>query len=710
MLKEQSMPHPTNGSRWAALAAAALLGASLCVGALQSLAATRTLEAQDIRGTRAAALTGMDRSIAPGNDFFSYANGSWLKATRIPPDRSVFGPSAVLVELSSQRVAESIRDVAATAAPGTEARKIGDYYTAFMDETGIEKRGLAPLQPELARIAAIGDRHALARVLGSTLRADVDALNNTQFHTDNLFGLWVAQDLDDPGKYAPVLLQGGLGMPDRDYYLNPSPHMAAIREKYGAHIANVLRLAQIADAEAKAHRVFELETRIAAAHWIRADSEQVRKADNHWKRADLGQRAPGLEWTDFLAAAGLQNQAEFILWQPSAITGISALVASEPVETWKDFLTFHAIERASAVLPKAFVAEQFAFYGAVLTGTPQQRPRWKRAVEATNTALGEAVGQLYVQRYFPASEKARAEAMVRNLLTVFASRIDQLRWMTAQTKVKAKAKLVTLKVSVGYPDRWRDYSGLKIAPDDAFGNAARAEEFEYRRNLAKLGSPVDRGEWVMTPQTVNAVNLPVMNAINIPAAFLQPPYFDARRPVVMDYGAIGAIIGHEISHSFDDQGALFDASGRLQDWWTRDDLAHFEASAAQLAAQFDAYRPFPDLSVNGSQTLSENLADVAGLAVAYDAYHLAVKNDASPTASAVASGPGSDRLFFLSFAQSWRQKIREPALRQRIVTDGHAPAEYRADTVRNLDPWYVAFDVQPGQALYLAPKDRVRMW
>ena len=677
-------------------------------------AAVATPSAQD------SVLNGMDRAIAPGSDFFAYANGGWVKTTEIPADRSSYGTSAIMAELTQERVRSLLEAAAAHGSAGTEARKIGDYYASFMDEAGIEQQGLEPLQSRLERIAAISNRHELARALGATLRADVDALNNTQFHTDNLFGLWVAQDLDDPTRYAPILLQGGLVMPDRDYYLNPSQHMAAIRDKYHAHIAAVLRLAGIADADAKAGRIFELERRIAAVHWTRADSEQVRKADNHWGRADLDARAPGLDWASYLAAAGLQNQSQFIVWQPSAITGTAALVGSEPLASWKDYLTFHAIERVSSYLPKRFVAEQFAFHGEVLTGTPQLRERWKRAVDATNQALGEAVGKVYVQHYFPPTEKARAEAMVRNLLAAFATRIDHLQWMAPATKLKAKAKLATLKVSVGYPDKWRDYSGLQVERGDALGNAERAELFEYHRNLAKLGAPVDRGEWVMTPQTVNAVNLPVMNAINFPAAILQPPDFDPQRPLVMDYGAIGGTIGHEISHSFDDQGALFDASGKLQNWWTPADLAHFEASAAKLAAQFDTYRPYPDLAVNGKQTLSENVADVAGLAAAYDAYRLAVRGGVAslaeqilPAADAAPKAGddfNNDQLFFLSFAQSWRQKMREPALRQRIVTDGHAPAEYRADTVRNLDAWYAAFSVDPGQALYLSPQDRVRMW
>jgi putative endopeptidase len=650
-------------------------------------------------------LAGIDRSVAPGDDFFRYANGAWVKATEIPPDRSSYGPAEQLAELTAERTAELVRNTAAAPA-GSEARKIGDYYASFMDEAGIEKQGLEPLQPALRRIDAIKDRAQLAQALGATLRADVDVLNNTNLQTPNLLGLWVAQDLDDPARYVPFLLQGGLGMPDRDYYLNPSQNMADIRAKYQAHIAGMLALAHVADAQGKAARIFDLERRMAQVHWSRAQSEEVLKGNNHWARKDFAVRAPGLDWEAFLGAAGLARQQQFVVWQPSALTGLSALTASEALETWKDYLRFHALEANAAYLPQAFVEEHFAFNGRVLSGTPQLRPRWKRAMADTNNALGEAVGKLYVQRYFPPAEKARAEAMVRNLLAAFAVRIDRLGWMAPETRAKAKAKLATLKVGVGYPDKWRDYSGLKVVRGDAFGNAQRAELFEYQRNLAKFGTAVDRSEWVMNPQLVNAVNLPAMNALNFPAAILQPPYFDPNRDPVMDYGATGATIGHEISHSFDDQGALFDAGGRLNNWWTKRDFAHFEAAGARLVAQFDAYRPFPDIAVNGKQTLSENIADVAGLSVAHDAWRLTLAGKPAPAAA----GFSAEQLFFLSFAQSWRQKIREPALRQRIVTDGHAPAEYRADTVRNLDPWYDAFGVKPGQQLYLAPADRVRVW
>ncbi len=575
-------------------------------------------------------LAGIDRSVAPGADFFAYANGTWMKTTEIPPDRAGYGVGALVDERTNQRTNELIKQAASANAPaGSDTRKIDDFYASYMDEAAIEAKGLEPLQPKLDRIAAITDRRALARVLGTTLRADVDVLNATNFYTDNLLGLWVAQDLNEPTRYVPFLLQGGLDMPDREYYLDPSPRMTEIRAKHRAHIANVLALAHVPDAQAKAARIFDLEHRMAEAHGSREDSVDVKKGNNHWTRKQFDTAAPGLDWREFFAAAGLGEQPEFVVWQPSAVTGLSALVAGEPLETWKDYLVFHAIEHDAAVLPKAFGDEAFAFHGTVLAGTPTRRDRWKRAVDATN----------------------------------------------------------------------------EVVRGDAFGNSERAELFELYRDLGKLGQPVDRSEWVMTPQTVNAVNLPAMNAMNFPAAILQPPYFDPERPLAMDYGAIGAIIGHEVSHSFDDQGAMFDATGRLQSWWTPEDLAHFEASGAKLVKQYDAYKPFPDLAVNGKLTLSENIADVAGLAAAYDAYQLSL-NGAAP----VVEGLTGDQQFFLSFAQSWRAKVREPALRQQIVGDGHAPDEYRADTVRNLDVWYDAFDVKPSQGLYLAPGDRVRVW
>ena len=648
-------------------------------------------------------LAGMDAAVAPGDDFNAYTNGGWIKATPIPADKSSYGISAILIDATRKRTLATIQE--AGSASSGDARKIADYYSSFMDEGAIESKGIAPLKPQLDAIAAITNRHELARVLGGQLRADVDPLNDTNFETGNLFGVWVSQGLTDTSHSFPYLLQGGLGMPDRDYYLSATPHMVELRKQYQAHVASIFALAGFPDPAARAERVFALETKMAAAHATRVESEEVHGAVA-WTRDELSAKAPGLDWPALLDAAGLKDAPVFMIWHPKAVPGLSALAAKEPLDAWKDWLVFHAVERDSSFLPKRFVDERFRFYGKTLSGIPELRPRWQRGVDNTNAALGEAVGRLYVQRYFPPQTKAKVQAMVQDLVKAFARRIDALTWMSPETKAKAKQKLETLKVGVGYPDRWQDYSGLEIIKGDALGNAQRAGLFEYHRQLAKLHQPVDRDEWWMTPQTVNAVNLPLQNALNFPAAFLQAPYFDANADAAHNYGAMGAVIGHEISHSFDDQGSQFDAAGRLANWWTKSDFDHFKAAGEALAAQFDAYRPFPDLAVNGHQTLSENIADVAGLVAAYDAYRLSLGGKPD----AMKDGFTGDQRFFISFGQSWRSSVRDAALRQEIATDGHAPEQFRADAVRNLDAWYEAFRVQPPQKLYLAPKDRVRVW
>ncbi len=657
-----------HGWRWRAA-----LGAATAIACTCFVVAGTGARTQLPSFARGIDLDGMDRAVRPGDDFFAFANGTWVKKTPIPADRSGYGIDTQVEEVTAQRTAELITATAAgQAAAGSEAQKIADYYASFLDVAAIDAKGLAPLQPTLDRIAAIASRRDLARYIGGRLRADVDILNATNVYTDNLFDLWIAQDLDNPARYVPFLVQGGLGMPDRDYYLDASPRMAELRSKYVTHIAAVFGLAGIADAGARAERVLGLEHRMAEVHWSREDTNEVTKGNNHWSRADLDARAPGLDWAAALEACGLGGQQAFVVWQPSAIVGLSALASSEPLETWKDYLVFHAIDHAAAYLPRAFDKEAFSFYGTALSGVPEQRERWKLAVDATSAALGDAVGRLYVGKYFPPSEKARVEAMVRNILVAFRARIERLSWMAPETKARAKAKLDALKVGVGYPDRWVDDSGLRIVRGDALGNIERVERFDLERNLHKLGQPVDRSEWVMTPQTVNAVNLPVMNALNFPAGILQPPYLDPGRPEAMDYGATGATIGHEISHSFDDQGALFDAAGRLSNWWTEADGTHFQASGAALAKQYDLYRPFPDAAVNGRQTLSENIADVAGLAAAYDAFVASLKGKPAP----VAQGLSGDQQFFLAFAQSWRWKAREAALRRQLITDVHAPEQY----------------------------------
>ena len=650
-------------------------------------------------------LAGIDHAVKPGDDFFRYANGGWYDTTEIPGDQAAWGPGSVLAEQANQRVVELITGANGTAA-GSEARKIGDYYASYLDEARIESLGLAPLKPTLDRIAAIPNKAALAAEFGRELRADVDAENNTNFHTDHLFGLWVEPDLNDPSRYSPYLLQGGLGLSDRDFYVSTSPRMLAIRTAYRAHLAKVLTLAGAKDADGQAARIIALETRIAQVHATRADSEDVQKANNSWSRADFTKKAAGLDWSAFFTAAGLTSQNHFIVWHPNATAGEAALVASEPLSTWKEYLAVRHLEHYAGVLPKAFVDERFAFFGKTLSGTPQLASRQKRAVNATNGAMGYAVGKLYAAKYFSPQSKAAVEKMVSELIAAFRVRIQGLDWMAPATKAEALRKLAVLKVGVGYPDHWIDYSGLQVVRGDALGNAMRAELFEYRRNVAKFGHPVDRGEWVMTPQTVNAVNLPIRNALNFPAAILQPPYFDPHATLAENFGGTGATIGHEISHSFDDQGAQFDSQGQLRDWWTPADLNHFKASGRALAKQFSGYRPFPDLALNGEQILSENIADLAGLNAAYDAYRIG----SGGNEGAKSQGLTGDQQFFLSFGQSWRRKAREAALRQQVVVDGHAPAEFRADTVRNLDAWYPAFDVKLSEKLALSPTDRVRVW
>ena len=648
---------------------------------------------------------GMDTTATPGDDFFAYANGNWVKNTEIPADRSSYNSFTVLNESTQADIRTIIEEAAANKNGGGDARKIGDYYTAFMDESGIEAKGLAPIQPELDAIAALKDKGELARALGGSLRADVDILNTADAHTDRLFGLWVTQHLDRPNDVAPYLIQGGLGMPDRDFYLEGG-RMAELRAAYQAHIAKVFALAGIADGEAKAARILALETAIARVHANAVDSNDVKKGANYWTLENFAGKAPGMDWAAFFDSAGLAAQKEFIVWQPGAVSGIAKLVGSQSLDTWKDYLAFHALDRASAMLPKAFADEGFAFYGTTLNGTPKQQDRWKRAVNATNGALGEAIGKIYVERHFTPETKARADAMVQNLITAFGQRIDAIDWMTPQTKAAAKAKLATLQIGMGYPAHWRDYSALQVRADDAYGNAQRAGLLHYQQQIGKLGKPMDRSEWYMLPQEVNALNIPLENRLIFPAAILRAPFFDAAADDAVNYGAIGAVIGHEITHSFDSSGALFDAEGRLANWWTPEDLKKFEAAGDALAAQFDAYSPFPDAHVNGRLTLAENIADVAGLATAYDAYRLSRQGKTDENIG----GFTPDQRFFLGWAQAWRGKQREQALRNSLLSNGHAPPQYRSETVRNQDAWYGAFDVKPGQARYLAPEQRVKVW
>jgi len=682
------------------------LSAILLLGALVTAGLAETAK-KPVKETHGINVGNMDQSARPGDDFYDYANGGWIKRTEIPPDRPAIGVFTQLLEISNDRVRSIIEGAVKTkGGEGSGAGKIAALFNSYMDEAAIEAKGLEPLKPHLDAIAAIRDKRELARALGGSLRADVDALNNTNFHTPNLFGLWVAPGFHDSDHYTAYLLQGGLQLPDREYYVSDNEHMKEIREKYQTHVSAMLKLGGFSDTDARATRIIKLEHAIAEKHESLAEDEDIHKADNTWKMADFGEKAPGLDWKEFFEAAGLQKEASFDVWQPGAFTGESALVASTPLDTWKDWLAFHMIEAYAGVLPKALTDERFAFFGKVMSGTPQQLPRWKRGVAVVNALLGDEVGKIYAQRYFPPEAKARAQAMVANIIAVYHERLAALKWMDPATKAEAQSKLDSLYVGIGYPETWKDYSAYEVRADDAFGNIWRGSLFEYDRGVARLGSAVDRHEWSMTPQTVNAVNLPLQNALNFPAAILQPPFFDAKAPDATNYGAIGSIIGHEVSHTFDTEGSTFDSKGALRNWWTPADLEHFNQVTQKLAKQYDTYMPFPDLHVNGEQTLAEDIADLAGINAAFDGYHKALGNKTAPKQD----GFSGDQQFFIAFGQNWAAKERDAALRQQVLTDPHAPAQYRADTVRNLDAWYQNFNVQAGEKLYLAPEERVTIW
>jgi predicted metalloendopeptidase len=648
----------------------------------------------------------MDASVKPGDDWFEYANGSWLKNTEIPADRSSIGGFWIADQQTEKNLEALIADIQKSdPEPGSEAAKVKAFYNAYLDTKAIDAAGMKPVEADLARFAQIADESALSQVIGSQTRADVDPLNSTDFETENLFGIFVTQALKG-GDVVPYILQGGLGMPEREYYLSSDPKMASIRTAYHQYIADLLKAAGIADADAKAQRIFDLEMKIAKAHASREESDDWATASSLWKQSDFASKAPGMDWDAFFKGANLSGYQTFDAYHPGAITKLSALVASEPLDAWKDWLAFHQINSHADVLPSKLDQLHFAFYGKQLFGQEAQRPREKRALAALNEYMGDALGKLYVEKYFPASAKTEIQGMVDNIKDAFAKRIDALDWMAPETKAEAKKKVETMAVGVGYPDTWVDYSSLTIDPNNPYASVVAAGKARYAQQLAKIGKPLDKNEWWMNAQLVNAVNLPVQNALNFPAAILQPPFFDPKADPASNYGAIGAVIGHEISHSFDNNGAAFDSSGAMRNWWTDADKAKFSEAGKALAAQYDTYEPFPGLNVKGELTLGENIADIAGLQAAYDAYHASLGGKEAP----VIDGFTGDQRFFIAFAQTWATKMREAALRQRIATDGHAPGQYRALTVRNMDEWYKAFDVKEGDKLYLPPEKRVKVW
>ena len=642
-------------------------------------------------------LTAMDRSVKPGDDFYNYVNGAWMARTEIPADRSSWGGFAILRDLSDKRTRTLIEQSAAqTNAPGSVADKIGTTYASFMDAATIEAAGAKPLKPYLDKIAAIRTQTDLAKAFGDATKEGLDVP----------IGAGVQQDLKDNTVYAVYMGQGGLGLPDRDYYLKDDPKFAEARTKYVTYIADMMRLAGQPDPQGSAQRIYDLEKQIAQVHWERAELRQVEKGYNPMPVADLATAMPGFDWKTMLAEQGLGAQTRVIVGQPSALTGTAKIIAATPMKTWKEYLAFHTISDKAPLLSTPFVNTQFAFYGTTLNGTPQLKERWKRGVDLVNGSLGEAVGQIYVAKYFPPEAKAKADELVHNLIAAMDIRLSKLTWMAPETKEKARAKLAAFTPKIGYPDKFRDYSALMVTKGDVLGNADRAAAFEYDRQLAKVGKPVDRSEWFMTPQTVNAYANPLMNEVVFPAAILQPPFFDPNADPAVNYGAIGAVIGHELSHHFDDQGRKFDPKGNFSDWWTPQDVSRFTALTDKVVAQYGAYQPVAGLNVNGKLTLGENMADLAGINVAYDAYKISLKGSKPP----VLDGFTGDQRFFLGFGQVWQTKAREQSIRNQITTDPHTPGQWRAYVVRDLDAWYTAFDVKPGTKYYLAPADRIHIW
>jgi putative endopeptidase len=659
------------------------------------VAATSTSKPQ--LGSFGVDLTAMDKSVTPGDDFYRFVNGKWMDRTEIPADKASWGGFGILRDLSDQRTRAVIEEAAANpGAADTVPGKIGLLYATFMDAPTIEAAGAKPLQPYLAKVAAVKTPADLSRAFAYGQKRGIDMP----------VGLGVQQDLKDNSVYAIYAGQGGLGLPDRDYYLVDNPKFVEVRAKYLTHIATMLRLAGQPDPQGAAQRIYDLEKRIAGVHWTRAEQRQIDKIYNPVATNQLVAQMPGFDWAATLQEAGFGSQTRVIVTQPSALKGTAAIIAATPMSTWREYLALREISHAAPLLSKGFVDENFAFYGTTLSGTPQLKDRWKRGVDLINGSMGEAVGQVYVQKYFPPESKAKMDALVKNLVVAMDRRLANLEWMAPETKVKARAKLAAFVPKIGYPDKFRDYTALRVVKGDLLGNADRAYEFEYNRQLAKIGKPVDRSEWFMTPQTVNAYANPLMNEIVFPAAILQPPFFDPNADPAVNYGAIGAVIGHEISHHFDDQGRKFDPKGNLSEWWTPQDVARFKTYTDKVVAQYSAYEPVPGAKVNGELTLGENIADLAGATVAYDAYKLSLNGRPAP----VIDGYTGDQRFFLGFGQVWQTKAREASIRQQITTDPHTPGAYRGYVVRNLDPWYAAFDPKPGQKYYLAPADRIKVW
>jgi endothelin-converting enzyme/putative endopeptidase len=641
-------------------------------------------------------LSAMDKSVKPGDDFFDYVNGAWAKRTEIAADRTFVGIDSVLNDQIDKDVRAIVEDMAKNpAGSGLIGQQIGDFYNSWMDEAEIEARGTAPLKPYLDRIAAVKDRDDL-----------IDLFASVGYQSP--VGLSIFADLANPTTYAVYASQGGLGMPNRDYYLLQGAKYDAYRAAYRSYVTHIQQLAGIPDAAAKADRIIALETAIAKVHWTPEQSREIDKIYNPMDLAKLNAFAPQFEWNRALAKAGLNDVKTVVVTETSAVQDIGKLLDSVPLATWKDYLAYHFVSDHAAYLPKAFDQASFDFFSKTLRDVPTQRDRWKRGVSLVNGALGEAVGQIYVKRHYPPESDRQMGELIANIRAALQEKIETNDWMDEATRKEAIAKLAQFDPRTGHPSKYIDYSSLKVDRSDLLGNVMRSDDFDWGLLLSRRPNPVDRSLWGMTPQTNNAYYDPTQNQITFPAAILQPPYFDPDADPASNYGSIGATIGHEIGHGFDDQGRKFDGTGKLRDWWTPATAKKYEAHAAALVKQYDSYEPIPGVHIKGQLTLGENLGDLGGLEVAYAAYRRYVAAHGEPP---VIGGLTGDQRFFIAYAYSWETKTREGALRAQLLTNEHSPAKYRVNgVVRNIDAWYKAFNIKPGDKMYLPPEQRVRVW
>jgi putative endopeptidase len=641
---------------------------------------------------------GFDPGVRAQDDLFRAVNGNWIKNTEIPADKPEYGTFIQLRDLSDQRV-RTIVDGLKTKqlTPGTVEHKVGAFYATYLDTDAIDKAGFAPAKPLLAEIDAIKTPKDLARWMGQV-----------QGRLETPVQLYVMADFKNPTMNQALTWQGGLGMPDRDYYLKKDDErLSKARAAYETYLTTLATLAGMKEPAAVAKRVMAIEERIAEAHWDKVENRNPVKIYNPMTVAELEKAAPGVDWKTFLQAASLGQVERLSISQPSEVTAVAKMYAEVPLADWKLYFKLHALDDAAPLLPKAFRDARFAFRGTALTGAKEQKPRWQQAITELNGALGEAVGQLYVAQYFPPEYKARMQALVGNLLATYKESIDGLTWMTPTTKAQAQDKLSKYMTKIGYPDKWRDYGKLEVKAGDAIGNSQRSARFEWNRIAEKAGKPVDRSEWGMTPQTVNAYYNPSLNEIVFPAAILQPPFFDMAADDATNYGAIGAVIGHEISHGFDDQGSQFDGDGVLRNWWTDEDRKAFEAVGAKLVAQYETYEPIPGKHLNGKLTLGENIADLSGLQIAYKAYRRSLGGKPAPAID----GFSGDQRFFLGWSQAWREKVREERSLQLLTMDPHSPPEFRANGAAvNHDGFHQAFGTKPGDKMFKANDERIRIW